>query len=62
MPVFGIVPLGCTPPAFASNAVLLAVASWVAVVVSPLLLHGSPPVRPQISSFGRMARNLYGRI
>ena len=44
MPVFGLVALGCTPSAFASNIVWLAAASWV-VVVS----RGSPPVCTQIS-------------
>ena len=40
----------------------LAAASWVTVMVSRLLLCRSPPERPQIRSFERMAWDLYGRI
>ena len=61
MLVFGLVPLGCAQPAFASSVERLVAAIWLAAVLS-LLLPRSPSVHPLISSFWRMVQILFDRI
>ena len=57
IPVFSLVLLGCTPPAFTSSVGRLVVAIWTAAVLSLLLLLPIfPPMRHLISSFRRTAR------